>query len=129
MSWLHLAFWKVCSTHWFVHGTIPSVFYRYSTFMILQMLDSSRYARKNTSRCLIVIKKFVIEFITIWHTLLGYYLVKGNHTFVCFLSTFLITFFFSSCTEVKVVVVFDAEMSGLPTHKETFVGYDIFPLL
>lgn len=27
--------------------------------------------------------------------------------------------------EVKVVVVFDAMMSGLPTHKENFAGYDI----
>ncbi len=26
-------------------------------------------------------------------------------------------------TEVKVVVVFDALMSGLPTHKEEFIGY------
>lgn len=26
--------------------------------------------------------------------------------------------------EVKVVVVFDAMMSGLPTHKENFAGYD-----
>ncbi|XP_021912646.1 uncharacterized protein LOC110826327, partial [Carica papaya] len=28
-------------------------------------------------------------------------------------------------TEVKVVVVFDAMMSGLPTHKENFNGIDI----
>ncbi|PIA55418.1 hypothetical protein AQUCO_00700007v1 [Aquilegia coerulea] len=32
---------------------------------------------------------------------------------------------FSSLREVKVVVVFDAMMSGLPTHKETFSGIDI----
>ncbi|OMO65619.1 hypothetical protein COLO4_31098 [Corchorus olitorius] len=32
---------------------------------------------------------------------------------------------FSLLREVKVVVVFDAMMSGLPTHKETFVGIDI----
>lgn len=29
---------------------------------------------------------------------------------------------FSSSTEVKVVVVFDAMMSALPTHKENFGG-------
>ena len=27
------------------------------------------------------------------------------------------------CAEVKVVVVFDAMLSGLPTHKEDFAGY------
>ncbi|XP_057541933.1 uncharacterized protein LOC130820536 [Amaranthus tricolor] len=32
---------------------------------------------------------------------------------------------FSLVREVKVVVVFDAMMSGLPTHKETFAGVDI----
>lgn len=32
---------------------------------------------------------------------------------------------FSMVREVKVVVVFDALMSGLPTHKETFTGVDI----
>ncbi|GLT90690.1 hypothetical protein SLE2022_086110 [Rubroshorea leprosula] len=32
---------------------------------------------------------------------------------------------FSMLREVKVVVVFDAMMSGLPTHKETFAGVDI----
>ncbi|PON53698.1 yacP-like NYN domain protein [Parasponia andersonii] len=32
---------------------------------------------------------------------------------------------FSLLREVKVVVVFDAMMSGLPTHKETFDGVDI----
>ncbi|OMO70255.1 hypothetical protein CCACVL1_19035 [Corchorus capsularis] len=32
---------------------------------------------------------------------------------------------FSLLREVKVVVVFDAMMSGLPTHKETFIGIDI----
>ncbi|PKU84660.1 hypothetical protein MA16_Dca022237 [Dendrobium catenatum] len=31
---------------------------------------------------------------------------------------------FSVLKEVKVVVVFDALMSGLPTHKENFAGYD-----
>jgi hypothetical protein len=30
---------------------------------------------------------------------------------------------FETFAEVKVVVVFDAMMSGLPTHKESFVGY------
>ncbi|GAY33080.1 hypothetical protein CUMW_281610 [Citrus unshiu] len=35
---------------------------------------------------------------------------------------------FSMIREVKVVVVFDALMSGLPTHKEEFIGVDIvFP--
>lgn len=32
---------------------------------------------------------------------------------------------YSMLREVKVVVVFDAMMSGLPTHKESFVGVDI----
>ncbi|XP_021720859.1 uncharacterized protein LOC110688415 isoform X2 [Chenopodium quinoa] len=32
---------------------------------------------------------------------------------------------FSLVREVKVVTVFDAMMSGLPTHKETFAGVDI----
>ncbi|KAH9620979.1 hypothetical protein KSS87_023900 [Heliosperma pusillum] len=32
---------------------------------------------------------------------------------------------FSLVREVKVVIVFDALMSGLPTHKETFTGVDI----
>lgn len=32
---------------------------------------------------------------------------------------------FSMLREVKVVVVFDAMMSGLPTHKENFAGIDI----
>ncbi|KAK7855888.1 uncharacterized protein CFP56_025988 [Quercus suber] len=32
---------------------------------------------------------------------------------------------YSMLREVKVVVVFDAMMSGLPTHKENFVGVDI----
>ncbi|XP_073145546.1 uncharacterized protein [Henckelia pumila] len=32
---------------------------------------------------------------------------------------------FSMLREVKVVVVFDAMMSGLPTHKETFAGIDL----
>ncbi|KAJ8526477.1 hypothetical protein K7X08_028954 [Anisodus acutangulus] len=32
---------------------------------------------------------------------------------------------FSLLREVKVVVVFDAMMSGLPTHKETFEGIDV----
>ncbi|XP_010252259.1 PREDICTED: uncharacterized protein LOC104593890 isoform X2 [Nelumbo nucifera] len=32
---------------------------------------------------------------------------------------------FSELREVKVVVVFDAMMSGLPTHKENFAGIDI----
>ncbi|KAL9241851.1 hypothetical protein vseg_015913 [Gypsophila vaccaria] len=32
---------------------------------------------------------------------------------------------FSMVREVKVVAVFDALMSGLPTHKETFAGVDI----
>lgn len=32
---------------------------------------------------------------------------------------------FSMLREVKVVVVFDAMMSGLPTHKEIFAGVDI----
>ncbi|XP_042491996.1 uncharacterized protein LOC122071676 isoform X2 [Macadamia integrifolia] len=32
---------------------------------------------------------------------------------------------FSMLQEVKVVVVFDAMMSGLPTHKETFAGIDV----
>ncbi|XP_044462322.1 uncharacterized protein LOC123193407 isoform X2 [Mangifera indica] len=32
---------------------------------------------------------------------------------------------FSMLREVKVVVVFDAMLSGLPTHKESFVGIDI----
>ncbi|KAL5786881.1 hypothetical protein ACOSP7_003830 [Xanthoceras sorbifolium] len=32
---------------------------------------------------------------------------------------------FSALREVKVVVVFDAMMSGLPTHKETFASIDI----
>ncbi|KAL3814575.1 hypothetical protein ACJIZ3_015843 [Penstemon smallii] len=32
---------------------------------------------------------------------------------------------FSMLREVKVVVVFDAMMSGLPTHKEDFVGIDV----
>uniref|UniRef100_A0A7N0ZWW1 YacP-like NYN domain protein n=1 Tax=Kalanchoe fedtschenkoi TaxID=63787 RepID=A0A7N0ZWW1_KALFE len=32
---------------------------------------------------------------------------------------------FSALREVKVVVVFDAMMSGLPTHKETFAGVDV----
>ncbi|KAK4740955.1 hypothetical protein SAY87_024543 [Trapa incisa] len=32
---------------------------------------------------------------------------------------------FSMLREVKVVVVFDAMMSGLPTHKETFAGVDV----
>lgn len=32
---------------------------------------------------------------------------------------------FSILREIKVVVVFDAMMSGLPTHKETFDGIDI----
>ncbi|CAI9101460.1 OLC1v1038791C2 [Oldenlandia corymbosa var. corymbosa] len=32
---------------------------------------------------------------------------------------------FSTLREVKVVVVFDAMMSGLPTHKESFAGIDI----
>ncbi|KAJ4951155.1 hypothetical protein NE237_027987 [Protea cynaroides] len=32
---------------------------------------------------------------------------------------------FSMLREVKVVVVFDAMMSGLPTHKETFAGIDV----
>ncbi|XP_057804453.1 uncharacterized protein LOC131019852 isoform X2 [Salvia miltiorrhiza] len=32
---------------------------------------------------------------------------------------------FSMMREVKVVVVFDAMMSGLPTHKESFAGIDI----
>ncbi|KAI4340783.1 hypothetical protein MLD38_025589 [Melastoma candidum] len=32
---------------------------------------------------------------------------------------------FSMLREVKVVVVFDAMMSGLPTHKETFIGIDV----
>ncbi|KAK1299818.1 hypothetical protein QJS10_CPB13g01044 [Acorus calamus] len=32
---------------------------------------------------------------------------------------------FSVLKEVKVVVVFDALMSGLPTHKENFAGIDI----
>uniref|UniRef100_A0A5B7ACQ8 YacP-like NYN domain protein n=1 Tax=Davidia involucrata TaxID=16924 RepID=A0A5B7ACQ8_DAVIN len=32
---------------------------------------------------------------------------------------------FSMLREVKVVVVFDAMMSGLPTHKENFVGVDV----
>lgn len=32
-------------------------------------------------------------------------------------------FVLETFTEVKVVVVFDAMMSGLPTHKETFDGY------
>lgn len=32
---------------------------------------------------------------------------------------------FSTVREVKVVAVFDAMMSGLPTHKETFYGIDI----
>jgi hypothetical protein len=31
--------------------------------------------------------------------------------------------------EVKVVVVFDAEMSGLSTHKENYKGYGIIVLL
>lgn len=36
----------------------------------------------------------------------------------------LLTFFISETfTEVKVVAVFDAMMSGLPTHKEDFNGY------
>ncbi|EEF42993.1 uncharacterized protein LOC8262633 isoform X1 [Ricinus communis] len=32
---------------------------------------------------------------------------------------------FSMLREVKVVAVFDAMMSGLPTHKETFIGIDV----
>ncbi|KDP32446.1 hypothetical protein JCGZ_13371 [Jatropha curcas] len=32
---------------------------------------------------------------------------------------------FSMLRDVKVVVVFDAMMSGLPTHKETFAGVDV----
>lgn len=32
---------------------------------------------------------------------------------------------FSMLREVKVVVVFDAMMSGLPTHKEEFIGIDV----
>ncbi|KAJ4717654.1 YacP-like NYN domain protein [Melia azedarach] len=32
---------------------------------------------------------------------------------------------FSMIREVKVVVVFDAMMSGLPTHKEEFIGVDV----
>ncbi|GAV77363.1 NYN_YacP domain-containing protein [Cephalotus follicularis] len=32
---------------------------------------------------------------------------------------------FSMLREVKVVIVFDALMSGLPTHKETFIGVDV----
>ncbi|XP_011014481.1 PREDICTED: uncharacterized protein LOC105118267 isoform X3 [Populus euphratica] len=32
---------------------------------------------------------------------------------------------FSLARDVKVVVVFDAMMSGLPTHKETFAGVDV----
>ncbi|XP_038684248.1 uncharacterized protein LOC119984399 isoform X2 [Tripterygium wilfordii] len=32
---------------------------------------------------------------------------------------------FSMLREVKVVAVFDAQMSGLPTHKETFIGVDV----
>ena len=31
-------------------------------------------------------------------------------------------------TEVKVVIVFDALMSGLPTHKESFEGYYFYEL-
>lgn len=33
-----------------------------------------------------------------------------------------------SSTEVKVVVVFDAMMSGQPTHKEIFAGYSFVNL-
>lgn len=36
---------------------------------------------------------------------------------------------FSICTEVKVVVVFDALLSGLPFHKENFAGYGHFFML
>lgn len=45
-----------------------------------------------------------------------------NNLFLNELSSYTVNF--ASYTEVKVVVVFDAMMSGLPTHKETFAGYD-----
>lgn len=35
---------------------------------------------------------------------------------------------FENLTEVKVVAVFDAMLSGLPTHKETFAGYVLLKL-
>lgn len=35
-------------------------------------------------------------------------------------------FISGTCTEVKVVAVFDAMMSGLPTHKEDFNGYSLW---
>lgn len=37
------------------------------------------------------------------------------------------TLLFETFSEVKVVVVFDAMMSGLPTHKEDFAGYYLEP--
>lgn len=44
---------------------------------------------------------------------------------VFFQTNYLIDCFTMTVTEVKVVVVFDAENSGLSTHKETYKGYAI----
>jgi hypothetical protein len=54
-----------------------------------------------------------------------YYSHSYYHSFLCFpYSPF--SLFFAS-TEVKVVVVFDAHMSGFPDHKEYSAGWVLFP--